>query len=116
MLSELFMDREVVGKYVRVTGFVQSMDLAQGICHIVHGDYNLTVDLSLVGAEGLSVDSLMQFIGEVRAGTERGMPPAPTGQPSFFLQAKIKRCVDGLDLRLYEESLKARRAFLQDAH
>ena len=44
----------------------------------------------------------MQFIGEVDA-------RAPGG--GVLVRARVARCVDGLDVPLYEEALKVRRKF-----
>jgi len=108
LLRELEKDASMLEKHVRVTGFVTHMDLTHHMVQITHGTSVLWVDIALVSATGLTLDSLVQFIGQILPGADKvGVAEMP-----YYLQAKIVRLVDGLDLRLFEEALIARRAFL----
>jgi hypothetical protein len=51
----------------------------------------------------------MQFIGEVDA--RGGGDSVDGGGARVVLRARVARCVDGLDLALYEEALAVRRQF-----
>ena len=112
LLRELNCDPNIVGKYVRVTGYVSSVDTISNFVEIIHDDDSLGVDISLVDTGSLKIDNLVQFIGEIKPssqGQEQGK------ERRIYLAAKIFRAVDGLDMRLYEEALLARREFLTSA-
>lgn len=68
----------------------------------------LLVDTTLVAAElAFAVDSLYQVIGELQPpqqGQQGGGPPV--------LRARVARCVDGMDVGLYEQAVRLRRNFL----
>lgn len=117
LLKELQHDRHVIGKYLRVTGSVTMLDFARRVCQIEHTDHVVWVDLTLIdlAALGLKEASLVQFIGEIRNADERSTPIGPTdnGRIPFYLQAKVARVVDGLDMTLYEQALMSRRDFLK---
>ena len=51
----------------------------------------------------------MQFIGEVDA--HSGGESGDGGGARVVLRARVSRCVDGLDIALYEEALAVRRQF-----
>jgi hypothetical protein len=143
ILRELTHDANIVGKYVRVTGYVSSIDIIAKNVVITHDESSLIVDVSLVTTGSLRIGSLVQFIGEIQALPQYSQPaitpanvyasaesnsqyedmhswtaastttaPAPR-RARIRLAAKIFRAVDGLDMRLYEEALLARRAFLR---
>jgi hypothetical protein len=145
LLTELNYDANVVGKYVRVTGYVSSIDIIAKNVEITHDEASLIVDISLVTTGSLRIGSLVQFIGEIQALPQYPQSSAnPTNAYAYAsadsnsqqlsddmhtwtavstvsaprrarirLAAKIFRAVDGLDMRLYEEALLARRAFLR---
>jgi hypothetical protein len=54
-------------------------------------------------------NSLMQFIGEVDA--HSGGESGDGSGARVVLRARVSRCVDGLDVALYEEALAVRRQF-----
>jgi hypothetical protein len=123
LLKELYSDPGVVGKYVRVTGTATSVNTMTNIVEITHDHVLLNVDVSLVDIGTLKLDTLVQFIGEMHARSDgianqddlkllnaKGRH-APQ-QSQLFLSARIFRVVEGLDLRLFEETLLARRDFL----
>ncbi len=111
LLRELFTDPNVVGKYVRVTGYVSAQDTSAALVEISHDGAALWVDTTLVNVGALRQDALVQFIGAISAHV-----PVNVGSSiitgSIKLTARIYRAVDGLDMRLYEEALLARREFL----
>ena len=115
MLRELAADPKVIHKTVRVTGFVKLLLVNEGILMIEHDSFSLYVDVSLVTFSSLAMDSLVQFIGEIRPAFEHPYFTGETSDGDFFLKAKVLRVVDGLDLTLYEEALGARRTFLRAA-
>ena len=108
MLKELEQDANVLNKYVRVTGTVTYIDKVAKMIQISHDSSVLWVDIALVAVAGMAEHSLVQFIGQINPGSEK----IAVATMPYYLQAKVARLVDGLDMRLYEEALKARRAFL----
>lgn len=69
----------------------------------------LLVDTALLASElAFAVDSLYQVIGELQ-------PPPPGGQEGDppVLRARVARCVDGMDVSLWEQAVRLRRGFLQ---
>ena len=104
-------DGNVLGKYVRVTGYVtgrNNMGNSIQLVELSHDDATLWVDTSLVVTSELKTDTQVQFIGEMTAAA----PAVISHGASYQLTAKVMRIVDGLDMRLYEEALVARRQFL----
>ncbi len=117
LLKEIFADRNCVGKYVRVTGYVSTVNTKFNLLEITHDECSLSVDVSLVDIGSIKLDALVQFIGEIQSRPayiqrqEQGFDQGSvTG--NIILAARVCRIVDGLDLRLYEEALRARREFL----
>ena len=111
LLRELQSDGNVLGKYVRVTGYVtgrNNMGNSIQLVELSHDDATLWVDTSLVVTSELKTDTQVQFIGEMTAAA----PAVRSHGASYQLTAKVMRIVDGLDMRLYEEALVARRQFL----
>jgi len=97
---------EFKSKYVRVTGYVTEYDPGRAQCFIVHGNHKLVVDLKLVLPQNMSNDALFQFIGELC------LPEQENSSSVLILRARIAKNVDGMDIKLYEELLLARRRFL----
>jgi len=119
LLKELYSDSNVVGKYVRVTGTATSVNTMTNIVEIAHDNVLLNVDVSLVDIGTLKLDTLVQFIGEIHSRSDgityqedlrNGKQAIQNNQ--LLLSARIFRVVEGLDLRLFEEILLARRDFL----
>lgn len=113
LLRELYEDVNVVGKTIRITGFVRHIDVSMGIICIEHNGHSAYIDTSLVPASSVALESLVQFLGEMKPASDHEYFVANTSDSDFFLKAKVFRIVDGLDLTLYEESLLMRRKFLQ---
>ena len=114
LLRELYEDVNVVGKTIRITGFVRHIDVSMGIICIEHNGHSAYIDTSLVPASSVALESLVQFIGEIKPAREHPFFAGNTSDSDFYMKAKVLRVVDGLDLTLYEESLLARRDFLQN--
>ena len=114
LLRELYVDENVVGKYVRVTGEIIYIDTVLNYCQIRHDDSVLIVDLNIVTLnERTRLHSWVQFIGQVRAWSDiSNRFAAASTKEKFFLYAKISRLVDGLDIKLYEEAILVRRVFV----
>lgn len=71
----------------------------------------LLVDTTLVAAElAFAVDSLYQVIGELQP-PQQGQQGQQGGGPPV-LRARVARCVDGMDVGLYEQAVRLRRNFL----
>jgi len=115
-LKELSTDRDIVGKYVRVTGNIVMLDFVNRLCQIEHGGVGLWVNIERIDTLNvvLKESSLVQFIGEVRSGERIDLRvPAEYGKVNYFLLAKVARVVDGLDMTLYEQALSSRRDFFR---
>lgn len=81
-----------------------SYDAAAASATIALDGASIAVDVANVPApDPHKIDSLYQYIGEVDG---RG----PDGKPC--LRARVARCVDGLDLKLYGRALHERNKFL----
>ena len=80
-----------------------SYDVASCKAVISADGASLAVDTRLLEPFGFQLHSLMQFIGEIDLDEDR-VPQ---------LVARVARCVDGLDLRLYDESLAVWRQFIE---
>ena len=113
LLREMYEDTHVIGKTLRITGFVRQVDVGQGIICIEHDEKLVYVDTSLVPASSVALQSLVQFLGEVKPACDHAYFAGKASEVFFFLKAKVFRVVDGLDLTLYAESVKMRREFLQ---
>ncbi|RKO93863.1 telomere-capping, CST complex subunit-domain-containing protein [Blyttiomyces helicus] len=101
----LSQDTARLASTVRVLGKLISYDVPTNIAVIEHGGERLLVDVTLLGDFPHRLKSLLQFIGEL----EDHAPHAGGG--SVVLRARIVRNVDGLDLKLFEQSLLIRRRF-----
>ncbi|KAG5189224.1 telomere-capping, CST complex subunit-domain-containing protein [Tribonema minus] len=75
---------------------------ATRVATLQHGTCTLAVDATLLPEFDFRIGSLFEFIGTVQvAGLERRVA------------ARAHRNVDGLDMALYENVLRVRRAFLR---
>ena len=90
---------------------LESYDPATCRGRIEHDGATLAVDASVVpSADAPRIGSLYQYIGELdRAGAGGG--PDPTA-PRPVLRARVARCVDGLDVRVYFSAHREREKFL----
>jgi len=63
------------------------------------------------------MDGLYQIIGELREEGEGGRGGEEVGGGGngrrLVLRARVARAVDGMDVSLYEQSVRLRRAFLE---
>lgn len=66
----------------------------------------LMLDTTLVPGLAFALDSLYQVIGELQ-------PPSAEEPGPPVLRARVARCVDGMDVTLYEQAVRIRRSFLQ---
>ncbi|KAL6058395.1 hypothetical protein QOT17_014882 [Balamuthia mandrillaris] len=87
---------------VRVMGTVVEFDVGRNRATLEYNGYTLPVDTSLLSQIPFHTGSLYQLIGELQ------------NAPPYTLQVRVVRNVDGLDTRLYEETLKLRRQFEQE--
>mmetsp|Transcript_27038 Transcript_27038/g.46618 ORF Transcript_27038/g.46618 Transcript_27038/m.46618 type:complete len:114 (+) Transcript_27038:174-515(+) len=89
---------EFVGQSVRVLGRVsEGQHQANRLC-VEYQDALLFVNTSLLDNVSFREGSLYQFIGEISS--------------DLLLCARVSRCVDGMDLALYEKAVDIRRQFL----
>ena len=74
----------------------------------------MRVDVSKVpGCDAHRIGSTYQYIGEVdRTGTSGGGGGGGGDAPGPVLRARVARCVDGLDGKLYDLALSGRNQFL----
>ena len=112
MIDELFQDSKVIGKYVRVTGHAGLVDVDNCVVKLEHNGHFLYVDTSEVPASSLQLQSLAQFIGEIRAANEHGYLRGNVGPDDFYMKARVFRVVDGLDMELYRQTIETRREYL----
>jgi hypothetical protein len=105
-------DSDIIGQYVRVTGYVRFINAKARWCQIEDEGSFLVVDLTLADMIGLAEGRLFQFIGEI----------TPILHPNerfagcrdvLCLAATITRYVDDLDFPLYKKVIVARNNFLQ---
>eukprot|EP00128_Syssomonas_multiformis_P012478 Colp12_sorted_trinity150504_noHs@1116 len=87
---------------VRITGRLREHDIHKNVVVLSAERERVEVDVLILGDFGWRINSLYQVIGEVEL---RSAKP--------FLKARVCRCVDGLDMKLYEQALELRRAFLE---
>jgi hypothetical protein len=110
LIREILENKSSIGMFVRVTGHVQKLRDEEGMLEITHDGVSLFVDTNThIDIKDSKEDDLVQFIGEIKK-TSTQMCQR---YGNIFLEAKIFRIVNGLDMKLYEEALKARRNFLQ---
>ncbi|CAH1453378.1 CST complex subunit TEN1 isoform X2 [Lactuca sativa] len=91
------------GASLRVNGKLQEHNVESAIAIIADGGVTLAVDTQHLRLN-LRVGSLYQFIGEL------SIQPNNEG----ILKARVGRNVDGMDLNLYQQSLKLLRQFQSD--
>ncbi|XP_041373570.1 CST complex subunit TEN1-like [Gigantopelta aegis] len=111
LISEIF-DRlatdaaSLEGKSIRVTGRLQTHNVHDSTVMVTDpkSTKSLIVDTSLIEPFCAKLGSLFQFIGEVDCLSE---------DCDMKLTARVVRCVDGLDLVMYEKALAVQRQYLE---
>ncbi|CAN6193667.1 unnamed protein product [Urochloa humidicola] len=101
ILRELEPSSEMLkqGASLRVTGILQSYDVDSATAVIEDGNMSLKVNTQLLRDVSFRTNSAYQFIGELLICPDN----------IVILQARIGRNVDGLDLKLYKQSLLIQR-------
>ncbi|XP_047318481.1 CST complex subunit TEN1 [Impatiens glandulifera] len=89
------------GASLRVVGKLEEYSVETAIAVIVDGDANLKVNTQHLNMS-LRVGSLYQFIGELLI--------HPNNEA--ILEARIGRNIDGMDLKLYKQSLQLLKGFI----
>ena len=88
-----------------------SYDAATARATIALDGASILVDVANVPSpDPHRIDSLYQYIGEIDAAGGGGGGDGGGGAPC--LRARVARCVDGLDLKLYAAALRERNRFL----
>lgn len=88
-----------------------SYDAAAARATIALDGASILVDVANVPSpDPHRIDSLYQDIGEIDAAGGGGDGDGGGGAPC--LRARVARCVDGLDLKLYARALRERNRFL----
>lgn len=88
-----------------------SYDAAAARATIALDGASILVDVANVPSpDPHRIDSLYQYIGEIDAAGGGGDGNGGGGAPC--LRARVARCVDGLDLKLYARALRERNRFL----
>jgi hypothetical protein len=100
---------------VRVTGSIGGIDVTNRFCQLLHGNFDVIVDLTIVDCsfKDFKVDAICQFIGQLVTGSERVFPGYDEAPPPFYLSGRLLRIVNDLDIDLYEQALIKRRLFLR---
>lgn len=98
---------------VRVTGRCVHVDTHQKRLIIQDRSNRLTVNIELIADQLFAIDGLYQFIGELREERGEVVMGGTTDNSCTVLRARVARAVDGLDMSLYEQSVRLRRAFLE---
>ncbi|XP_077985499.1 CST complex subunit TEN1-like [Glandiceps talaboti] len=107
-LNEI-MEKGEDGKAVRVMGRLKSHNYVK--CHAVlsaldrNTNLTLDIDTKLVEPFNSKIGSVFQFIGELDYLCE-GF--------TVIIQARVVRCVDGVDVTLYYRALDLQRKYLQE--
>lgn len=99
---------------VRVVGRCVEVNTQQQRVVLQDRAASLSVDIALIADQHFAMDGLYQIIGELREGRERGGEEVGGGNGRrLVLRARVARAVDGMDVSLYEQSVRLRRAFLE---
>lgn len=56
----------VESRCYRLTGIVSVVDYVRRFCRIEHGKSSIVVDTELISMTDITVDSMVQFIGEIK--------------------------------------------------
>ncbi|KAK7477513.1 hypothetical protein BaRGS_00031198 [Batillaria attramentaria] len=109
LVHELQICSDWVGRSISVTGRLDEHDVETCQATLVDPktQKQLQVDTSLVEPFPAKVGSLFQLIGEVMDNRDKD-------GAGLVLQARVVRCVDGLDLVMYERALSSQREFMRN--
>ncbi|KMZ71223.1 hypothetical protein ZOSMA_185G00420 [Zostera marina] len=91
----------VQGNSLRVIGKLRTYDVESAIAVIIDNNVTLQIDTQNLRDVNFHVGSIYQFIGELHIHYDNNM----------LLQARIGRNVNGVDLKLYFQSLKLLQQF-----
>jgi hypothetical protein len=99
---------------VRVVGRCIKVNTQQRRIVLQDRAATLAVDIELISDQSFAMDGLYQVIGELREENEREGEEVGGGNGRrLLLRARVARAVDGMDVSLYEQSVRLRRAFLE---
>lgn len=108
--------------------------IISALCIIEHEGSCLLIDIRLVDMSHLQEGHLYQFIGEIKGNLEKvliivimlsllllsfiiiiikELPKSLMQRHQYYLETKVVRNIDGMDLNLYAQAILARRKFLQ---
>ncbi|XP_071094994.1 uncharacterized protein [Haliotis cracherodii] len=92
------------GKSARIVGRLEEHNIHTCTAQVVDSNNRrpLTIDTRLVEPFSAKIGSLFQFIGELDCASNTNVT----------LKARVVRCVDGLDMKMYQKALVAQRQYL----
>ncbi|KAI9143193.1 telomere-capping, CST complex subunit-domain-containing protein [Paraphysoderma sedebokerense] len=99
---------------VRVIGTLEEYDVNTNLAVLENKGIRVILDTTLLGVFDHRLKSLFMVIGELGQPTSPLAPHLPNLLniiPDLILQARVIRCVDGLDQELYERSVQLMRKF-----
>ncbi|XP_038062460.1 CST complex subunit TEN1-like [Patiria miniata] len=104
-LSELMEGSSEVTGHVRILARLQSYDCIKQqavVCNVERNcNHQLLIDTRLVEPFHARAGSVFQFLGEIDYGENA----------QIILRARVVRCVDGVDVAMYNKALDAQRRF-----
>jgi CST complex subunit TEN1 len=84
---------------------LKSYDAQKNRAIIEYKDFQLKIDTSLLDVFQHKMNALFQLIGEIECDAKS------SGGNEVLLKSRVIRCVEGLDLDLWEQALELRRKF-----
>ncbi|KAJ2407292.1 Alpha-aminoadipic semialdehyde dehydrogenase, partial [Coemansia sp. RSA 2530] len=110
-----------IGRTVRVTGILHSYSPKTDRATLVDGHSLLLIDTKLLGVHQYHIGQTYQLIGLIAAAVLDDRKELPKDLEEdvrysldIFLQARVVREVDGLDMAVYRKSVVLLRTFLSD--
>ncbi|KAJ2819413.1 hypothetical protein IWW50_005465 [Coemansia erecta] len=107
---------EHTGKTVRVTGTLYAYSPTRDRAELVDGQFVLVIDTQLLGVQQYHVGQTYQLIGEIISVSKDEAPEDLFDDARYSmeiaLQARVGKSVDGLDMAVYRESVRAMRRLL----
>ncbi|KAJ1820533.1 hypothetical protein IWW57_004920 [Coemansia sp. S610] len=110
-----------IGRTVRVTGILHSYSPKTDRATLVDGHSLLLIDTKLLGVHQYHIGQTYQLIGLIAAAVLDDHKELPKDLEEdvrysldIFLQARVVREVDGLDMAVYRKSVVLLRTFLSD--